>query len=68
MDPKQYDVLAVRVGALETQMQTMNTKMDRLLAVFERGSGAWWLLKWLGGLVVGAAAIWAAVGDHIHWR
>lgn len=69
MDPEQYSALAGRVGALETQMTAVNTKLDKLLTIFERGSGAWWLLKWLGAFVVGAAAIWAAVADHIpHWR
>lgn len=68
MDTQQFQGLSDRVAALEVQMQAVDAKVSRLLIIFERGSGAWWLLRWLGALVVGGAAVWAAVGDHIHWR
>lgn len=60
--------LADRVSRLESRMASVDTKLDRLLLIFERGSGAWWLIRWLGAFIVGCAAIWAVVGDHIHWR
>jgi hypothetical protein len=57
-----------RLHALEVKVLAIDGKVDRLLVIFERGSGAWWLLRYLGALVIGVAALWATIGDHIHWR
>lgn len=68
MGEDQIKVLEKRVQALEAQLKVLDEKVDRLLIIFERGSGAWWILKLLGTTMVGVATVWAVISGHLYWR
>jgi len=46
----------------------LELKVDRLIAIFERGTGAWGLIKVLGTCALGLTVIWAFLMDHITFK
>ena len=46
---------------LMLRIQSLEDKMDRLLVLVERASGAWLLTKWVAAIAVSLASIWAAI-------
>lgn len=49
---------------LGLRIQKLEDKVDQLLTVLEQGTGAWMLLRWLGGIVLGIAALFSFFKDH----
>lgn len=57
--------LFARVSALEDGQAAIGQKVDRLLALAERGTGALWLLLKLGALASAIVAAWAWIIQHL---
>ena len=70
--PDERDRLArveERVANLADDFDTMNDKLDRLVAAANMGKGAWWLILRIGGLlVVLGAAVSAVVQIRNGWH
>ena len=64
MDQDEINHMAEITG----RITKLEDKVDVLLAMFERTTGAWMLLKWLGSLIVGLAAVWAFITDHLKFH
>ena len=64
MDPKQEEM----IHEMAERITHLENKVDRLLMLFERTTGAWMLIKVLGSAVVGCASLWAFLGDHITFK
>ena len=54
MNKNDEEILMARIESLEA-------KVDRLLILVERASGAWVFAKWFSAALVGAATIWAGI-------
>ncbi len=46
---------------LMARIESLETKVDRLLVLVERASGAWVFVKWFAAAVVGIATIWGII-------
>jgi len=56
------------IKELSDRLTAMEEKVDRLLTLFERATGALLLVKIGGAALVGAAAVWTFVADHFKFH
>jgi hypothetical protein len=65
IDPVQFGNLVGQVTALQAKVDSMETKIDDLLGMANRGKGALWLGMSLGGVLAGAlGALAEAIFGH----
>lgn len=55
--PTHADILA----RVEARMDDLEAKVDRLCVLTEKANGAWFLLKVMGSIALGAAAFWSSI-------
>lgn len=64
-----------RIAVLESQQTDIRNDiaeikkmLGSLLTSAAMGKGAWWLIMKIGGVLVGLALIWSAIGQNFgHW-
>ena len=59
--------LETRQDATEKWLSSIDAKVDHLIALANRGKGAWGMILWIGGSLTGLAAIGAAIAGVFHW-
>lgn len=60
--------LEARVDGQDKWLSSIDTKVDQLIALANRGKGAWGTILWLGGSLGGLAAVAAALAGIFHVR
>ena len=58
--------LETRADATEKWLESIDAKVDHLIALANRGRGAWGTILWLGGALAGLAAIGATIATWRH--
>lgn len=57
IDPREFGVLEANVAQLQREVRELSTKVDALLALAERGRGAWWTVTLMAGALSSALTL-----------
>ena len=57
-----------QTAAMCKRIESLETKVDKLITLFERASGAYRFAKWVGSLVLGLAAVWGFLATNFRLK
>lgn len=57
IDPREFGVLEANVAQLQREVRELSAKVDALLALAERGRGAWWMVTLMAGALGSAVTL-----------
>ena len=57
-----------QTAAMCERIKDLEAKVDKLITLFERASGAYKFAKWVGTFAIGAIAIWAFLAANFRLK
>ena len=57
-----------QTAAMCKRIESLETKVDKLITLFERASGAYKFTKWVGTFALGAIAVWAFLSTNFRLK